>query len=420
MQRSVSDRPSGPPVPPAAPRHLGRLAQQRRDARAQERAEAARDLTGLSDMDAVAPPPMPDWMVEGERRRGRGALSNPAGRFEPHSRERFDDGWQELDDLPAFRTSVTVEKPRTIINRNDSPDVGFDRSINPYRGCEHGCVYCFARPTHAYQGLSAGLDFETKLFAKPDAPELLAKELSRPGYEPRTIALGINTDGYQPIEREWRLTRRILEVLRDFGHPVGIVTKSALVVRDLDILGPMAEKGLAKVALSITTLDAKLARLMEPRAATPSRRLDTLRRLSDAGVPTAVLVAPVIPAVTDAEMERILDAATAAGASEAGYVMLRVPLEIRDLFREWLLTHFPDRYRHVLSLLKELHGGREYDSTFGQRMTGSGPYAWTLARRFEIAVERLGLNRRSTRLTTRHFTRPPQKGEQLSLFGEGA
>lgn len=420
MQSSVSDRSSAPTAPPAAPRHLGRLAQQRRDARAQERAEAARDLTGLSDMDAVAPPPMPDWLVEGERRRGRGALSNPAGRFEPHSRERFDDGWQELDDLPAFRTSVTVEKPRTIINRNDSPDVGFDRSINPYRGCEHGCVYCFARPTHAYQGLSAGLDFETKLFAKPDAPELLAKELSKPGYEPRTIALGINTDGYQPIEREWRLTRRILEVLRDFGHPVGIVTKSALVVRDLDILGPMAEKGLAKVALSITTLDPKLARLMEPRAATPSRRLDTLRRLSDAGVPTAVLVAPVIPAVTDAEMERILDAAAAAGASEAGYVMLRVPLEIRDLFREWLLTHFPDRYRHVLSLLKELHGGREYDSTFGQRMTGTGPYAWTLARRFEIAVERLGLNRRSTRLSTRHFTRPPQKGEQLSLFGEGA
>ncbi|MBS7553421.1 PA0069 family radical SAM protein [Ancylobacter dichloromethanicus] len=397
---------------------MGRLAQQRRDARAEERSAAARDLTGLSDLDAVPPAPMPDWMVEAERRRGRGALSNAAGRFEPHSRERFDDGWLELDDLPPFRTSVTVEKPRTIINRNESPDVGFDRSINPYRGCEHGCVYCFARPTHAYQGLSAGLDFETKLFAKPDAPELLARELSKPGYEPRTIALGINTDGYQPIEREWRLTRRILEVLRDFAHPVGIVTKSALVVRDLDILGPMAEKGLVKVALSITTLDHKLARIMEPRAATPQRRLDALRALSEAGVPTAVLVAPVIPAVTDAEMERILDAAVAAGASEAGYVMLRVPLEIRDLFREWLLAHFPDRYRHVLSLLKELHGGREYDSTFGQRMTGTGPYAWTLARRFEIASERLGLNRRHTRLTTRHFTRPPQKGEQLSLFGE--
>ena len=405
---------------PPPPRHLGRLVEERRARQAEERRSAERDVSALSEMDAVAPPPAPDWMVDGERRRGRGALSNAAGRFEPQAREAFDDGWQSLDDLPPFRTSVTVEKPRTIINRNDSPDVGFDRSINPYRGCEHGCVYCFARPTHAYQGLSAGLDFETRLFAKPDAPELLAKELSKPGYEPRTIALGINTDAYQPIEREWRLTRRILEVLSDFGHPVGIVTKSVLVLRDLDILAPMAERGLAKVALSVTSLDPKLARIMEPRAATPPRRLDTIRRLSEAGVPTAVLVAPVIPAVTDAEMERILDAAVAAGASEAGYVMLRVPLEIRDLFREWLLAHFPDRYRHVLSLLKELHGGREYDSTFGQRMTGSGPYAWTMARRFEIAVERLGLNRRHTRLTTRHFSRPPRKGEQLSLFGEEA
>ncbi len=405
---------------PPPPRHLGRLVEERRARQAEEKREAGRDTSTLSEMEAVAPPPAPGWMVDGERRRGRGALSNAAGRFEPHAREAFDDGWQSLDDLPPFRTSVTVEKPRTIINRNDSPDVGFDRSINPYRGCEHGCVYCFARPTHAYQGLSAGLDFETRLFAKPDAPELLAKELSKPGYEPRTIALGINTDAYQPIEREWRLTRRILEVLSDFGHPVGIVTKSALVLRDLDILAPMAERGLAKVALSVTSLDHKLARVMEPRAATPPRRLDTIRRLSEAGVPTAVLVAPVIPAVTDAEMERILDAAAAAGASEAGYVMLRVPLEIRDLFREWLLAHFPDRYRHVLSLLKELHGGREYDSTFGQRMTGSGPYAWTMARRFEIAVERLGLNRRHTRLTTRHFSRPPWKGEQLSLFGDEA
>ena len=405
---------------PPPPRHLGRLVEERRARQAEEKREAGRDTSTLSEMEAVAPPPAPGWMVDGERRRGRGALSNAAGRFEPHAREAFDDGWQSLDDLPPFRTSVTVEKPRTIINRNDSPDVGFDRSINPYRGCEHGCVYCFARPTHAYQGLSAGLDFETRLFAKPDAPELLAKELSKPSYEPRTIALGINTDAYQPIEREWRLTRRILEVLSDFGHPVGIVTKSALVLRDLDILAPMAERGLAKVALSVTSLDHKLARVMEPRAATPPRRLDTIRRLSEAGVPTAVLVAPVIPAVTDAEMERILDAAAAAGASEAGYVMLRVPLEIRDLFREWLLAHFPDRYRHVLSLLKELHGGREYDSTFGQRMTGSGPYAWTMARRFEIAVERLGLNRRHTRLTTRHFSRPPRKGEQLSLFGDEA
>lgn len=420
MERRPPETRAGAPGSPPVPRHVGRLAQERRARREEERSAAGRDVSTLSEMDAVAPPPTPDWMVDAERRRGRGALSNAAGRFEPHSRERFDDGWLGLDDLPPFRTSVTVERARTIINRNDSPDVGFDRSINPYRGCEHGCVYCFARPTHAYQGLSAGLDFETKLFAKPDAPELLAKELAKPGYEPRTIALGINTDAYQPIERDWRLTRRILEVLRDFGHPVGIVTKSALVLRDLDILAPMAERGLVKVALSITSLDHKLARIMEPRAATPQRRLEAIRRLSEAGVPTAVLVAPVIPAVTDAELERILDAAVAAGAGEAGYVMLRVPLEIRDLFKEWLLAHFPDRYRHVLSLLKELHGGREYDSAFGQRMTGSGPYAWTVARRFEIAAERLGLNRRHARLTTRHFNRPPKAGEQLSLFGEEA
>ncbi|QJP14915.1 PA0069 family radical SAM protein [Starkeya sp. ORNL1] len=404
------------PQPPRKPeRIVGRLREERRLKQEQERAAAARDLTGISDI-GVADGPAPG--VDGERRRGRGAVSNAAGRFEPHAREAFDDGWESLDELPVFQTSVTVEKPRTIINRNNSPDVGFDRSINPYRGCEHGCVYCFARPTHAYQGYSAGLDFETKLFAKPDAPELLAKELSKPGYEPRTIALGINTDGYQPIEREWRLTRRILEVLRDFGHPVGIVTKSALVLRDLDILGPMAERGLAKVALSVTTLDHKLARIMEPRAATPMRRIETIRRLSEAGVPTAVLAAPMIPAINDAELERILDTAAAAGATEAGYVMIRLPLEILDLFKEWLLTHFPDRYRHVLSLVKEMHGGKEYDSTFGQRMSGSGPYAWTVARRFEIAAERLGLNKRHLRLTNRHFRRPPRPGEQLSLFGE--
>ena len=410
---------------PATPKHLGRLAEERRARREQERAHdrlvAARDEhVGISDLDLAPVGGEGGIPVDAERRRGRGALSNGAGRFEPHGREAFDDGWQSLEDLPPFSTSVAVERARTIINRNDSPDVGFDRSINPYRGCEHGCVYCFARPTHAYQGLSAGLDFETKLFAKPDAPELLAKELAKPGYEPRTIALGINTDSYQPIEKEWRLTRRILEVLRDFGHPVGIVTKSALILRDLDILGPMAERNLVKVALSVTSLDHKIARTMEPRAATPMRRIDTIRRLSEAGVPTAVLVAPVVPAVTDSEMERILDAAAAAGATEAGYVMLRLPLEIRDLFKEWLLANYPDRYRHVLSLVKELHGGKEYDATFGQRMTGSGPYAWTMARRFEIAVERLGLNRRQNRLTTRHFTRPPMPGQQLSLFGENA
>jgi DNA repair photolyase len=396
------------------PQHLGRLAEERRAQRAAAAVHEARKADTESDGEVAIVAPS----VDGERRRGRGALSNGAGRFEPHAREIFDDGWQSLEDLPPFKASVTVERARTIINRNDSPDVGFDRSINPYRGCEHGCIYCFARPTHSYQGLSAGLDFETKLFAKPDGPELLVKELSKPGYEPRSLALGINTDAYQPIEKEWRLTRRILEVLRDFGHPVGIVTKSALVLRDLDILAPMAERGLAKVAVSVTSLDHKLARIMEPRAATPMRRIETLRKLSEAGVPTAVLVAPVIPAVTDAEMERILDAAASAGAGEAGYVMLRLPLEIRDLFKEWLLEHFPDRYRHVLSLVKELHGGKEYDAAFGQRMTGSGPYAWTMARRFEIAVERLGLNKRHQKLTTRHFRRPPKAGQQLSLFGE--
>lgn len=396
------------------PAHLGRLAEERRAQRAAAAVHEARKADTESDGEVAIVAPS----VDGERRRGRGALSNGAGRFEPHAREIFDDGWQSLEDLPPFKASVTVERARTIINRNDSPDVGFDRSINPYRGCEHGCIYCFARPTHSYQGLSAGLDFETRLFAKPDAPELLVKELSKPGYEPRSLALGINTDAYQPIEKEWRLTRRILEVLSDFGHPVGIVTKSALVLRDLDILAPMAERGLAKVAISITSLDHKLARIMEPRAATPMRRIETLRRLNEAGVPTAALVAPVIPAITDAEMERILDAAASAGAGEAGYVMLRLPLEIRDLFKEWLLAHFPDRYRHVLSLVKELHGGKEYDAAFGQRMTGSGPYAWTMARRFEIAVERLGLNKRHQKLTTRHFRRPPKAGQQLSLFGE--
>ncbi|HSI41652.1 MAG TPA: PA0069 family radical SAM protein [Xanthobacteraceae bacterium] len=416
MERTApepSQSPGAADVP--ARSFVGRLGKDRKAKQAAVRDHRDRALnTGEEDAAPAGP------AVAGERRRGRGSVSNAAGRFEPHAREAFDDGWQSLEELPPFRTSVTVERARTIISRNDSPDVGFDRSINPYRGCEHGCVYCFARPTHAYQGLSAGLDFESRLFAKPDAPELLAKELAKPGYEPRTIALGINTDAYQPIEREWRLTRRILEVLRDFGHPVGIVTKSALVLRDLDILVPMAERGLVKVALSVTSLDAKLARQMEPRAATPMRRIDTLRRLAAAGVPTSVLVAPVIPAINDAEIERILDAAAAAGVQDAGYVMLRLPLEIADLFKEWLIAHYPDRYRRVLALVRELHGGKDYDARFGQRMTGSGPYAWTIARRFEIAVERLGLNRRRWRMETRHFRRPPALGEQLSLFGEDA
>jgi len=354
--------------------------------------------------------------IDRERRRGRGALSNASGRYEPKARVGFDDGWQSLEDLPPFATSVTVDATRKIITRNDSPDIGFDRSINPYRGCEHGCVYCFARPTHAYLGLSPGLDFETKLFVKPEAPELLERELSAPNYQPRTIAIGTNTDPYQPIDRRYQIMRRILEVLERAGHPVGIVTKSALVLRDIDILSRMAERNLAKVALSVTTLDAKLARTMEPRAATPSRRLETLRQLSAAGIPTAVLVAPIIPAINDSEIERILDAAAAAGVQGAGYVILRLPLEVRDLFREWLMANFPDRYRHVFKLIREMRGGKDYDSTWGLRQTGSGPYAWMIGRRFEIACEKLGLNARETNLTTEHFRPPRPSAVQLDLF----
>jgi DNA repair photolyase len=359
---------------------------------------------------------MLDTGVGSERRRGRGAVSNASGRFEPNARVVFDDGWQSLEELPPFKTFVQEERARKVITRNDSPDLGFDRSINPYRGCEHGCIYCYARPTHAFQGLSPGLDFETKLFVKPDAPELLARELAAPGYQPKMIALGTNTDPYQPIERKWRVTRRILEVLRDANHPVGIVTKSALVTRDLDILSEMAAKGLAKVALSVTTLDHRLARAMEPRAATPAKRLETIRLLANAGVPTAVMVAPIIPAINDSEIERILDAAANAGATEAGYVMLRLPLEIKDLFREWLSEHFPDKSKHVISLVRDLHGGKDYDATFGKRQTGTGPYAWSVGRRFELACRRLGLNRRRRRLTTALFQPPAPKGNQLDLF----
>jgi DNA repair photolyase len=311
---------------------------------------------------------------------------------------------------------VTVDATRKIITRNDSPDLSFDRSINPYRGCEHGCVYCFARPTHAYLGLSPGLDFESKLFMKPNAPELLERELSAPGYAPRTIAIGTNTDPYQPIERRHQIMRRILEVLERAGHPVGIVTKSALVLRDLDILARLAERNLVKVAISVTTLDAKLARTMEPRASTPQRRLDALRQLVKAGIPTSTLVAPVIPAINDAEIERILDAVAATGVRHAGYVLLRLPLEVRDLFREWLMANFPDRYRHVFKLIRDMRGGKDYDSTFGTRMTGTGPIAWMIGRRFEVAAEKLGFNTTTVKTTTEHFRPPLPAAEQLDLF----
>jgi DNA repair photolyase len=354
--------------------------------------------------------------VDAERRRGRGAQSNASGRYEPLARTGFDDGWQNFEELPPFKTTVTLDSTRKIITRNDSPDISFDRSINPYRGCEHGCIYCFARPTHAYLGLSPGLDFESKLFAKPDAPKLLERELSSPGYVPRTIAIGTNTDPYQPIERDHQIMRRILEVLDRFGHPVGIVTKSALILRDLNLLARMAQRNLAKVALSVTTLDPHLARVMEPRAATPARRLDALRRLTAAGVPASVMVAPVIPALNDAEIERILDAAAAVGVREAGYVLLRLPLEVRDLFREWLMANFPDRYRHVFKLIRETRGGNDYDSSWGKRMTGGGPVAWMIGRRFELACEKRGFNRTRTKLTTDHFDPPRRCNEQLSLF----
>ena len=364
------------------------------------------------------PAPFPELAVaiDHERRRGRGAQSNASGRYEAEARVVFDDGWQSLDELPAFKTSVEIDTARKVITRNDSPDIGFDRSINPYRGCEHGCVYCFARPTHAYLGLSPGLDFESRLYAKPDAPAMLAKELAAPDYEPRMIAIGTNTDPYQPIERESKIMRGILEVLEQAGHPVGIVTKSSLVTRDIDILSRMAKRNLAKVAISVTSLDPQLARTMEPRAPTPSRRLEALKRLSDAGIPTTVMVAPVIPALNDSEIERILDAAAHAGVKEASYVLLRLPLEVRDLFREWLMANYPDRYRHVFTLIRDMRGGRDYDSQWGTRMKGTGPMAWMIGRRFEIACEKLGLNKRRSKLTTDHFVKPKGSGQQLSLF----
>jgi DNA repair photolyase len=309
-----------------------------------------------------------------------------------------------------------VERPRTIITRNDSPDIGFDRSINPYRGCEHGCVYCFARPSHAFQGLSPGLDFETKLFAKPNAAELLEKELSAPGYTPRTMALGTNTDPYQPIEKRFRITRGVLEVLARMNHPVGIVTKSALVSRDIDILAPMADRGLAKVAVSLTTLDPKLARRMEPRAASPQKRLDTIRALSEAGIPVTVLVAPIIPALNDAEIESIMQAAYAAGAREAGYVLLRLPHELKEIVGDWLVEHYPDRASKVLSLVAQTRGGKLYDSAWGERQTGVGPYAWQIGRRFEMAAKRFGLNRTKAELRTDLFSPPVEQGAQLTLF----
>ena len=360
--------------------------------------------------------PLESGGVVAGRRHGRGAATNRSGRFEPVSYEPADDGWESLAELEALTTEVQEVPARRIITRNDSPDIGFDRSINPYRGCEHGCIYCFARPTHAFLGLSPGLDFETRLFAKTNAGQALERELADPAYRAETIAIGTNTDPYQPIERRYRIMRRILEVLSAANHPVGIVTKSALVLRDLDILKSMAERGLVKVALSVTTLDRKLARAMEPRASTPDKRLETLERLVDAGIPAAVMVAPVIPGLNDTEMERILERASSIGVKNAGYVLLRLPLEIGDLFTEWLKANCPDRASRVLSLMRSTRGGKLYDAKWGKRMAGDGPYAWMIGRRFELAAKRLGLNESSVELRTDLFTPPSLPGQQLSLL----
>ncbi len=354
--------------------------------------------------------------VLANRRRGRGALSNASGRFETEVREADPQDEASAPEPASFVTSVTLEKPKTVITRNDSPDISFDRSINPYRGCEHGCVYCFARPTHAFVGLSPGLDFETKLFAKEGAAGKLERELAAPSYRARTIALGTNTDPYQPIERDRKIMRSLLEVLARCDHPIGIITKSALVARDIDLLAPMAAKGLVKVAVSVTTLDPALARLMEPRAPAPHKRLDAIRRLSEAGIPVTVMTAPMIPAVNDHELETILAAARQAGAVEAGYVVLRLPLEVRDLFREWLLAHFPDKLRHVMGLVQSMRDGQDYDATWGKRMTGTGPYAWMLGRRFEIASAKLGFPKVRAKLRTDLFKPPTPHGQQLNLF----
>ncbi|WP_209881842.1 PA0069 family radical SAM protein [Azospirillum soli] len=350
-------------------------------------------------------------------RKGRGAISNRSGRYERETRVAVDDGWDSSDIVTEkIQTFVFDDTARTIINKNTSPDVIFERSINPFRGCEHACIYCFARPTHAYLGLSPGLDFETKIFRKANAAELLAAELRAKSYHCQPLALGANTDPYQPIEREERITRAILEVCRDFNQPVMIITKSGLVLRDIDILAPMAARGLVNVALSLTTLDRDLARRMEPRASTPHRRLAAMRELTEAGVPVAVLASPMIPALNDHELEAILTAAAEAGATQANYILLRLPLEIAGLFEEWLREHAPNRADRVLSLIRQCRDGDLYRSQFGTRMKGSGPIAELLSKRFKLACKRLGLNGRDADLNCADFKPPPAPGDQLALF----
>ncbi|MEO0401276.1 MAG: PA0069 family radical SAM protein [Pseudomonadota bacterium] len=348
--------------------------------------------------------------------KGRGAVTNVVGRFDPLTRHREADGWDRDEDVPTLRTEVSVERPRSIISYNRSPDLPFDRAINPYRGCEHGCVYCFARPSHAYLGLSPGLDFETRLVARPDAPDVLRAELGRKAYKVAPMAIGTNTDPYQPIERDYGIMRRCLEVLEACGHPVAIVTKGTLIERDIDILSRMALRGLVRVGVSVTTLDPALSRKMEPRAPAPKRRLTMIRRLSEAGVPVRIMASPMVPALSDPELEAILEAGKGAGARSASWIMLRLPREVSQLWQEWLAEHYPDRADRVMARLREMHGGKAYDARWGHRMRGEGPYAEIVAHRFKVAIKRLGLKENAPPMRTDLFERPRPDSDQLSLF----
>jgi len=356
--------------------------------------------------------------IHPDARRGRGAVSNDTGRFESERRVDFDDGWGDEVFRPRLATTLIRDTSRNIIATNKSPDIEFDQSINPYRGCEHGCAYCFARPSHAYLGYSPGLDFESKILYKPDAAELLRRSFDRKAYKPMVIALGVNTDAYQPAEKQLGISRSILQVMRDYSHPVCIVTKSYLVTRDIDLLSDLANDGLAKVMMSVTTLDRNLSRRMEPRAATPERRLDAIHQLTRAGIPVGVLAAPMIPGLNDQELDNILASACEAGASEASYILLRLPLELKQLWRQWLRENYPDRERRVMEHVRTAHGGKDYDTRFHHRMRGSGPYAQLLMQRFQHAKKRLGLGKRSYRLDATKFARPASKiaSQQLSLL----
>lgn len=365
-----------------------------------------RGRVSLIDMAGVA---------ERADQKGRGAISNQTGRFEKETRDAFDDGWGTIEDSASrVETTLTRESAKTIITFNRSPDISFDRTINPYRGCEHGCVYCFARPTHAFHGLSAGLDFESKLFFKPDGPDLLRRELSRPSYVPKPIALGMNTDAYQPVERRLKLTRAFLEILSEHNHPVTLLTKSALIQRDIDLIAPMAAKGLARVGVSLTTLDPQLARRLEPRAAAPYRRLQTIRAMAEAGIPVIAMTAPIIPALNEPEMEHLLEAAADNGATSAGYVLLRLPYELKDIVHEWLAEHYPDRAARIINLLRDMRGGKDYDANWSERGSGRGIHARLIAQRFRKAVRRLHLDAPRPRLRTDLFR--PVEGQNGQLL----